>query len=150
METPVWAIAEEPFVPPVGTDQSVRPLGCLDTYEYRIVGENQRGAALTALAPQRIRFTPATESDTVPLGGRALRECWNRRAEIPESWWAEATRPGMSFSQFYFDGLLLINPHGVWCWYYLRRRGGKCFWGIAPVAYEWGATFPAIRLSVRG
>ena len=116
-------------------------------YRYRVEAEDPRCDTISVLDPARFRFVDYGPSARyLPLGGRALRTLWLHRREIPETFWEQARSRGMErigFEQVHFTGMKVFNPHGVLCWFYLRRWRGGCYWGITPDAYHWGR-FPAI------
>jgi hypothetical protein len=150
----MWEIDPEPFKLAACTKGNLVPLSYwLDgefpecTYTYTVAGEDIRCLNQDVIDPARVRFIPPKElcRDT-PLGGRAWRELWQRRNEIPAEWWAQCSELD-SMAQFYCTGIDIHNPHGVRCWPYLRRTRGSVWWGYSPITYDWGQQFPALVLA---
>jgi hypothetical protein len=154
----MWAVDETPFDLKVGTFQSIPALGCSPDYIYKLEREDLRMAGLKFIDPDAVHFVEPINpnrmhpperlrNEHVPLGGRAWRTLWQRRTEIPESWWEICYHQELGFSQFYFDGMEIFNPHLYYCWAYLRRFKGQIYWGFTPTEYSWnGYAIPAIAM----
>lgn len=151
----MWQLDPRPFEVAVCSKNNLVPLSYWQddsfpsqTYQYKIGSEEPGLASLNELDLRRVVFDHGAKLHVVPLGGRAVRTFWEKRAEIPAEWWNWSHSPQVGFSQFSFGGLVLLNPHGVHCHFYLRHRKGQTYWGIAPTLYPWGAHFPSVAYLV--
>ncbi len=145
----MWAIDNKPFMIEVGTFGSIPRFGCAPDYVYRVNRVERNAGAVKFIDPNLVRFTqpqnPARgrlpiefrKPNEIPFDGRAWRTLWEHRSEIPKIWWDICYHPVLGFSQFFLDGVEIFNPHGEYCFAYLRLYKGQVYWGYTPCEYFW-------------